>query len=295
MGLDNENDQVDDEARKEKGRVEADLMREALGRKSDIRLERGSKPYKAIFIADEKKKKEEESRTRETLKRAQEALEEHLRALDEELERLRKSLRDLDELEDLIKAGKFDKNDSHHQELLRSTGMSVDDVQAPDALTKIEEARKKLLEHMKEVERQKNESERLLNDFKSGKISQEDAREFEKNVETLREKRVEILALRKTDDALVQESSVAAFKFDKSGEAFVKGAILGGTNLGEESPELSFDSPVSFAKGLDGNAFKVAGLSDNFAKQVKGESLSEPHKTIDMTLPDLQTSVPKNG
>lgn len=158
MGYDNENDQVDDEARKEKERVETDLRRAVFGsdtNKNNSRLSRSLKTEKAILIADEKKKKEEESRTRETLKRAQEALEEHLRALDEELERLRKALRDLDELEDLIKAGKFDKNDNHHQELLRSTGMSVDDVQAPDALTRTEERRKTFEERRKEVLKEK--------------------------------------------------------------------------------------------------------------------------------------------
>lgn len=158
MGYDNETDQVDDEARKERERVETDLRRAVFGSdtsKNNSRLSRSPKTEKAILIADEKKKKEEESRTRETLKRAQEALEEHLRALDEELERLRKSLRDLDELEDLIKAGKFDKNDSHHQELLRSTGMSVDDVQAPDALTRTEKQREAFRERVKEIEEKK--------------------------------------------------------------------------------------------------------------------------------------------
>jgi hypothetical protein len=96
MGYDNENDQVDDEARKEKGRVEADLMREALGRKSDIRLERGSKPYKATFIAGEKKKKEEESKTRETLKRAQEALDRHLEELHRQIAELSRKIEKLE-------------------------------------------------------------------------------------------------------------------------------------------------------------------------------------------------------
>lgn len=151
-------DQVDKITRDEKARIDSDLLNGSLGDR-DIQASRSrTNRGRSILVRNEilqKQKEKDEDARREAFKRAQEALEEHLRALEKELDRLYESMRALDELEDLIRAGKFDRNDSHHQSLLQKTGMSADEASGPDALRKTEKLKEIYKERIKEIQEER--------------------------------------------------------------------------------------------------------------------------------------------
>lgn len=137
MGYDNENDQVDDEARKEKERVETDLRRVSLGDRDlsgNGRMNRG----RAVFVKDEileKKKKKDESEQREAIKRAQEALDRHLEELQRQIEAIKRQIAEAkkdildaeeqlrkkygDNWEEKFRRGEADKNDRLYKDWLQ--------------------------------------------------------------------------------------------------------------------------------------------------------------------------------
>lgn len=299
-----DNGLVDEEARKEGERVRTDLMRGIFGDRDlssgNGRINRGA----AVLAQNEilnKKKKEDEKAQSEAFKLAQKALEEHLKELGEELERLRKSLRDLDELEDLIKAGKFDRNNNRHQSLLRSTGLSADDVNSPDALTKTEERRKAFKERMKEAEREYKESEKLRDDIGKGKNPPPEILEkIQNKVTTLKGNRESILGIDKVIGERAQEVAIEALGYKKGTEKLVKNLVFENVEFTDSESELNFDSPkqsntTSLAKTINGDAFNVASLSENFTRTSKSEYLeAKDEMTAKIELPS-QGPVPKNG
>ncbi|HBR68836.1 MAG TPA: hypothetical protein DEA55_05615 [Rhodospirillaceae bacterium] len=101
MGYDNENNQVDDEAGKERKRVEDDLRRAVFGSdtaENNSRLRRSPEIFKAILIADEKKRKKDESERREAFKRAQELIDRINEQITEYNKRIREFEKDAAEL-----------------------------------------------------------------------------------------------------------------------------------------------------------------------------------------------------
>lgn len=305
MGYDNENDQVDDEARKERERVETDLRRAVFGSdtsKNNSRLSRSPKTEKAILIADEKKKKEEESKTRETLKRAQEALDRHLEELQRQIDAIKRQIAEAkkdildveeqlrkkygDNWEEKFRKGEADKNDRLYQEWSRKH-------------EKIDELEKKY----DKLEKQRESIKELRKELGTEGLTPKMRAKIDELVEN-------------SDGRLMAAKSIDLLDdTDKKMEAVESLGVSGATkdlarlsfqdeNIYESAEEFTLDAPVkstSFAKSIDGNFGELAGLKESFRLKANGKNLL-PEKSFGAetevgtkATPEQLAIIPKNG
>lgn len=172
-----DNDLVDEEARKEGERVRNDLMRGIFGDR-DIAAGNGRRNLNSKFLARneilEKKKKEDEKAQSEAFTRAQEALERSLKALEEQLESIRdeieghrKSIEAIGELRERIRNGTYNKNDEAVRSLLKSAGIDPADIDSDPqrAKEKLDREQTRHEKAIEELERLAKEHQKQINEL----------------------------------------------------------------------------------------------------------------------------------
>lgn len=174
-----DNDLVDEEARKEGERVRTDLMRGIFGDRSlssgNGRIDRGATVLAKNEILN-KKKKEDEKAQSEAFKRAQEALERSLKALEEQLEEIREeiekhreAIKALGELREKIRNGTYNKDDESTRDLLRKAGIDPADIanDPQKAKEKLDDEQARHEKAIEELEKIAKEHQKQINELKA--------------------------------------------------------------------------------------------------------------------------------
>ena len=202
----------------ELGRQEGNQGSDTINGHRGVNISHGREGF-----SDRKKREKEKADTRLALKQATQILENQLAALNRQLAQVDKVLGAFDKLEDLIKNGKFDKDNIDHMALLQMTGMTLEEMQSPDAL-KIHsekknpyvERREKLLEKgrslVEELDEQGGGSSPAVKEFKQQLRKEDGALSYEivANVEAPEEVKKAVAEVR-TEGHIQKNASFASF------------------------------------------------------------------------------------
>jgi uncharacterized phage infection (PIP) family protein YhgE len=181
--VDSENDPLTHSARKEKELVERDLNRARGGidlSERTGRMNRGQAAQNEQNFQAQKEKEKYEKAMQKAISQAQKDLEQRMEELAQELGKVNKVLGAFDRLEDLIKNGKFDKDNAAHLLLLQQTGVTLEEVEGPGALEKTKEKRKPFEERRDKII---EEAEGLVQEAANNNYSSNAITEFKEKLE----------------------------------------------------------------------------------------------------------------
>lgn len=181
--IDPKDDPITESARKEKELVERDLNRARGGidlSQRTGRMNRGQAAGNEQNFQAQKEKEKYEKAMQKAISQAQKDLEQRMEELAQELDKVNKVLGAFDKLEDLIKNGKFDKDNAAHLLLLQQTGVTLEEVEGPGGLEKTKEKRKPFEERREEIIK---EAEGLVQEAANHNYSSTAITEFKEKLE----------------------------------------------------------------------------------------------------------------
>lgn len=301
MGYGDDNDQVDDEARKEAERVRNDLLRIVLGDRDlsgNGRMNRG----RAVFVKDEileKKKKKDESEQREAFKRAQEVLDRQLEDLQRQIEAIKRQIAEAkkdildveeqlrkkygDNWEEKFRRGEADKNDRLYKEW----------AQKHERLDELEKKREELEESLDKLKEKANliRTRNLTPDEEASQLDQ-----------LARDAKAVTLRFTRTQED-TKGPNASGLTLNESGnplqDELFKGAIekidLLAVDRNREAKSSTLESSGFFAASLDGDGSYIKGIgeqgltSQKAFKMAAGQATAAPEST-----PDAETRLTNN-
>ncbi|MCA9466315.1 MAG: hypothetical protein KC643_12855 [Nitrospira sp.] len=267
--IDPEKDPLTHSARKEKELVERDLNRARGGidlAERTGRMNRGQAAQNEQNFQAQKEKEKHEKAMQAAMKQAQKDLEQRMEELAQELDKVNKVLGAFDKLEDLIKNGKFDKDNAAHLLLLQQTGVTLEEVEGPGALEKTKEKRQPFEERRKEIIK---EAEGLVKEAADNNYSSNAIAEFaQKIAQTDREISYEVAANQKAPEILKTIAANTRTEDHKQQELSFSSFASGLGDLGEgiKPNDDNLNLGTAFAKaaapipGVPSELKKVASL-----------------------------------